>query len=186
MTIFDDAKQSAYALWKNLGTVINPGKTKRSIDISKLISQGQFTKGPHEIANNMQKHFCEIGKKLQQTIPQLEERYINYLQLHIENRFFLAPANSEEVSKEISNLIRKACGPDNIATKILHLCPYIFAQNLSKIYNRVIEKGEYPTQLKLAKVNALYKKGQRHVAYNYRPNSLLSCFNEVMENILAK
>ena len=61
MRIFDDAKQSAYALWKNLGPVINPGKKKRSIGISKLLFQGQFTKDPHEIANNMNKHFCEFG-----------------------------------------------------------------------------------------------------------------------------
>ena len=104
MIIFDDAKQSVYALWKNLGPVINPGKKKRSIGISKLLFQGQFTKDPHEIANNMNKHFCEIGMKLQQTIPQLEERYTNYLPGQIENSFFLAPTNSEEVLKEISNL----------------------------------------------------------------------------------
>ena len=53
MRIFDDAKQSAYALWKNLGPVINPGKKKRSIGISKLSFQGQFTKDPHEIANDI-------------------------------------------------------------------------------------------------------------------------------------
>ena len=104
MGIFDDAKQSAYALWKNLGPVINPGKRKMSIGISKLLFQGQFTKDPHEIANNMNKHFCEIGKKLQQTLPQLEERYTNHLPGHIENSFFLAPTNSEEVLKETSNL----------------------------------------------------------------------------------
>ena len=58
MRIFDNAKQSAFALWKNLGPVINPGKKKRSTGISKLLFQGQFTKAPHEIANNMNKHFC--------------------------------------------------------------------------------------------------------------------------------
>ena len=104
MRIFDDAKQSAYALWKNPGPVINPWKKKRSIGISKLLFQGQFTKDPHEIANNMNKHFCKIGMKLQQTISQLEERYTNYLPGQVENSFFLAPTNSEEVLKEMSNL----------------------------------------------------------------------------------
>ena len=79
MRIFDDAKQSAYALWNNLGPVINPGKKKRSIGISELLFQGQFTKDLHEITNNTNKHFCEIGMKLQQTISQLEERYNHYL-----------------------------------------------------------------------------------------------------------
>ena len=104
MRIFDDAKQSVYALWENLGPVINPGKKKTSIGISQLLFQGQFTKDPYQIANNMNKHFCKIGMKSQQTIPQLEERYTNYLPGQIENSFFLAPTNSEEVLKEISSL----------------------------------------------------------------------------------
>ena len=46
--------------------------------------------------------------------------------------------------------------------------------------------GEYPTQLKIAKVIALFKKGQKSQLNNYRPISLLSCFNKMFEKILSK
>ena len=57
---------------------------------------------------------------------------------------------------------------------------------MSKIYNHAIEQGEYPTQLKIAKVIALYKKGERYKPNNYRLISLLSCFNKVFEKIICK
>ena len=46
--------------------------------------------------------------------------------------------------------------------------------------------GEYPTQLKIAKVIALFKKGQKTQPNNYRPISLLSCFDKIFEKILSK
>ena len=47
-------------------------------------------------------------------------------------------------------------------------------------------KGEYPTQLKIAKVTALYKKGEKYSPGNYRPISLLSCLNKIFEKLLCK
>ena len=41
-------------------------------------------------------------------------------------------------------------------------------------------KEEYPTQLKIAKVIALYKKGEKYSQGNYRPISLLSCPNKML------
>ena len=46
--------------------------------------------------------------------------------------------------------------------------------------------GEYPTELKIAKVIALFKKGQKTQPTNYRPISLSSCFNKMFEKILSK
>ena len=43
-----------------------------------------------------------------------------------------------------------------------------------------IEKGEYPTELKIAKVIPIFKKG------NYLPISLLSVFNKRLEQLICK
>ena len=40
-------------------------------------------------------------------------------------------------------------------------------------------KGEYSAQLKIAKVIALYKKGEKYNLRNYRPIRLLSCLNKL-------
>ena len=49
-----------------------------------------------------------------------------------------------------------------------------------------MEIGQYPIQLKIARVIALYKKGDKCMPNNYRPISLLSCFNKIFEKILCK
>ena len=45
---------------------------------------------------------------------------------------------------------------------------------------------EYPVQMKMAKFIALYKKGKRYEANNYRPISLLSIFNKLLEKLLCR
>ena len=54
------------------------------------------------------------------------------------------------------------------------------------IYNKSIECVQYPNGLKLAKVAAIYKKGMIHIADNYRPISLLICFNKIFEKLIHK
>ena len=68
----------------------------------------------------------------------------------------------------------------------MQLCPDIFSNNLTKIYNRAIQTGVYPHEMKLAQVIALYKKGGRHDPNNYRPISHLSIFDKIFEKILRK
>ena len=46
--------------------------------------------------------------------------------------------------------------------------------------------GDYPTQLNIAKFIALFEKGPKTQPNNYRPLSLLSCFNKIFEKILSK
>ena len=55
---------------------------------------------------------------------------------------------------------KKLLGDRDIGAKMIKLCPDIFSENLAKIYNSSITKGEYPKQLKIAKVITLFKRGK--------------------------
>ena len=73
----------------------------------------------------------------------------------------------------------------SIGAKIILLCPDFFANNLTTIFNKALEIGEYPTLLKIVKVIPLYKMGQKCQANNHRPISLLSSFNKnIWKNIM--
>ena len=103
------------------------------------------------------------------------------------NSFFIEPICTDDVGLEIRHLNRKkAPDPDCIGGKLIQLCPDIFSNNLTKIYNRAIQTGVYPHAMKLAQVIALYKKGARYDPNNYRPISLLSIFDKIFEKILCK
>ena len=73
-----------------------------------------------------------------------------------------------------------------IGTKIIKLCPEIFANILEKNYNRAIKMGIYPDDMKIAKVIALFKKDKKFDPNNYRPISLLSHFDIIFQKILCK
>ena len=113
--------------------------------------------------------------------------YKEYLPARVMNSFFIEPICNDDVGLEIRHLNpKKAPGPDCIGGKLIQLCPDIFSDNLTKIYNRAIQTGVYPHDMKLAQVIALYKKGARHDPNNYRPISLLSIFDKIFEKILCK
>ena len=67
--------------------------------------------------------------------------------------FYLEPFTSNDIICEIKRLRHnKSPGHDLIGSKVIKLCPEIFATNLSKIYNWGIENGKYPNDILLYKL----------------------------------
>lgn len=134
----------------------------------------------------MNNYFCLIGKNLASDIPP-GRHYKTYLNNRVIDTIFLEPIHEEEVSKEIKGLNnRKSPGHDNISPKILKACEPFIKSTLTSPYNFSIETATYPSNLKIAKVFALYKKKSMYLPENYRPISLLSCIDKIFENLLHK
>ena len=186
--IFDSKTMSAKTLWKHLNNLINTKRKTGPSRIDKILYNGSVYFESKDIATKMNDHFCTIGPKLKQKLPECEENsYKKFLLPNIMNSFYLNDVLFEEVYKEIEKLNpRKSTGPDGIGIKIVKLCPEIFAYNLTKVYNKSISEGIYPDELKTARVLALYKKGSKSDPNNYRPISILSCFNKIFERLVCK
>ena len=92
----------------------------------------------------------------------------------------------QEVIKTISHMdASKACGPDRIPTKLIKMVAAYVAEPLSKIFNKSIEEGIYPTQWKLATVKPVFKaKGSPAEPKSYRPISLLPCLSKIFEKLI--
>ena len=102
---------------------------------------------------------------------------MDYLPPRINDSFYLAPICKDDLLFEIKKMkSMKAPGHDSIGTKIIQLCPDIFAENLSKLFNNSISQGVYPNALSGIKANPK----------NYRSISLLSHFDKIFENISCK
>ena len=55
---------------------------------------------------------------------------------------------------------------------------------LSHIFNRSLLTGIVPSQLKIAKVNPIFKSGDNQVFSNYRPISILPSISKILEKIM--
>ena len=55
---------------------------------------------------------------------------------------------------------------------------------LAFLFNYSFTVGEVPKSLKIAKVIPIHKKGSKVTMSNYRPISLLSIFNKIMEKLM--
>ena len=79
----------------------------------------------------------------------------------------------------------KASGPYSIDYEILHLIKLIIAEPLSRIINLSFEKAKYFDNLKISKAIPVYKdKGSNLDSGNYRPISLLSNINKIVEKLM--
>ena len=90
---------------------------------------------------------------------------------------------------EIMNIIkslnpRKGTGPNSIPVSILQLIANNICQPLSLIFNLSFSSGKYPDILKIAKTIPIFKKGSHLLVTNYRPISLLSSLNKILEKLL--
>ncbi|CAG2222863.1 unnamed protein product [Mytilus edulis] len=127
------------------------------------------------------------------------------------NKFIIPPVKVSELFAEITKLdVKTSSGSDNIGPKILKLSApfiassltYIFnrmidtgiypsvlkklsapfiASSLTYIFNRMIDTGIYPSVLKNAKVAPIFKSGEKNVASNYRPISVLPTLSKLIE-----
>ena len=154
--LFTNNKDSSYNIWKHLGRIIDPGKHRKS-HLNKLYHNEKFYTDWHTVSNLMNDYFSSVGIKLQQQFRYVDNNLYEFAAPRLLISFYISNISIQDIVTEIPRLnTNKAVGFDNIGAKIIRMFPEIFAYNLAKIFNRAIEKAEYPTQLKIARVIALY------------------------------
>ena len=93
--------------------------------------------------------------------------------------------NTDIVKKKLSMLLsNKALGPDETHPKILKEAAEELCIPLKKIVKLSMDGGKVPEVWKLAKVTAIFKKGEKNMACNYRPVILTCIASNVLESIV--
>ena len=78
----------------------------------------------------------------------------------------------------------KSQGPNGIPYKILYLVKQKLSELLSEIFNISFSTGNYPDILKVGKVVPIHKKGSPIEVSNYRPITLLSNIDKILEKMM--
>ena len=90
------------------------------------------------------------------------------------------------VLKILKNIkIHKAMGPDGIPNILLKTCAEEISYVLSAIFQYSLDTGTLPLDWRNANVTPVFKKGDRHLAENYRPVSFTSVSCKIMEHIIC-
>lgn len=97
------------------------------------------------------------------------------------------PCNEVEVTRIIESLPNKtSSGCDRLSNVLLKKLKLSVRLPIMILINQSLLKNKFPNELKIARVIALHKGGEKNEMDNYRPISLLSVISKVLEKIVHK
>ena len=139
------------------------------------------------IANAFNNYFANVGKNLANAIPKVHKSPFDFLTDPSNNSFYISPPAENEIQDQISKLkTDKVAGPFSRPVKILKVLKIVIAKPLETSFNISFTTGIVPNSFKAAEVIPAYKKGSQTNLCNYRPVSLLSIFNKLLEKLMCK
>ena len=103
----------------------------------------------------------------------------------LKERMGVLVINEDEVRTKLCNLnVNKSSGPDGIHPRILRELSNQLCIPLTLLFNESLSCGTLPAEWKEGLVSAIFKKGSRKNAGNYRPVSLTSIVCKCMEQCI--
>jgi hypothetical protein len=183
---FESCKDDARKTWKTINSLRDHKPDNDNLPEFMTFNGQQITNG-HEIVNNLNAYFSEIGNKLTESIDSPNVSFETYLSIPAQEAFNFQPITPEQVENIIDKLQPKnSCAADGISSKLLKkIKPYI-CRPLSFLINQSFQTGRFPNILKVARVKALFKKGDVHDPNNYRPISILPAVSKIFEKAIQK
>ncbi|KAL0871061.1 hypothetical protein ABMA27_004866 [Loxostege sticticalis] len=160
------------------------GRVTSSVDEVVLKAfEGQSIK---EIVNNFAKGFDKAVKNI---IPTCNVNLLSPSKYSRPNNssLYFQKATRDKVNKIIKKLCsRKAPGSDNIGVSDIKCMNTEGATAIANLINASVETGIYPDELKIGCVRPIHKKGRRDDFLNYRPVTLLSSIDKIVEKYVCE
>lgn len=183
---FNENANNIKNTWKGIKDIITL-RPKNAKTPTKLVVDNTTLSDTRNIANAFNDYFSKIGDQLANSIPETHRSPFDYLTPTPNNSFYLFPVTTREIEEEINNLNpKKASGPYSIPTDLLKLLKTYLSKPLELLFNLSFSKGVVPSKFKIARVIPVHKKGSYEQLNNYRPISLLSIFNRLLEKVMYK
>ena len=182
---FSTNKNNIQKIWKGIKEIINI-KSKNFDHPTCLKSADGAITDPVAISTSFNDYFTSIADNILASRKyEGKKSYRDFLATRLTENFVFKEIEETEIVTIISSLCKsKSSGPNSIPTFLLHLLKNEIATPLNNIFNLSFRLGVHPDILKVSKTIPIYKKGSRLLVSNYRPISLLSNLNKILEKIV--
>ena len=183
-SFFEENKNDAKKTWEGIRDIVNISKKNRTSP-SKLVFQNNVFTETDKMAEAYNNFFVNIGKTVEDKIPQVPQHFSSFLENNVQNSIFLTSVDDKEVLSMLHKLnSSKSCGPSSISTNLLKTHADLFCEPIKMVINNSFLEGKFPDLLKIANVCPIFKKSDRNKCENYRPISLLSNLSKVFERAM--
>ena len=189
---FDQCKHDTKKTWQSINEVLmrgNPGANEQELPSQINLNGTTFTDN-NSIANALNKHFSTVGLQISNSFQNSGVQQVNYndyLNQNIETQFSFHPVTSSETEAVIHDLKSKpTTSGDGVSTSLIKAIQPVIVKPLTILFNQSISMCKFPDSLKVARVKALFKKGDKSEPNNYRPISILPSVSKVFEKLLLK
>ena len=172
--------------WEGIRKLVNV-KSNTNFSISQLNVNGSIIDDPTAITNSFNDFFVNVGPVTEKTVPKVPNMSPEkFLKDRNQTDFILAHISENEILDIIQALPNKGTGPASIPLKLLKLVVDLIILPLCRIINLSFSSGTFPEILKTQKIIPLHKGGSTQELNNFRPISLLSIFDKIIEKIMHK
>ena len=163
------------------------GKKQREIKPNFLIDNERVT-SRRVIANEFNKYFASLAANLNEVYSNDHLRirslpsFTDYLPKSITSSIFLRDCDCSEIVDIVSDL--KNGKSSDIPIHVIKKSCTVIAPYLVKYFNRCLQDGYFPCELKTGRISPIYKKDNEQLLENYRPVSTLPVFGKILEKII--
>ena len=171
--------------WKILNSALGRSKTTT---IQWLRVNGTDLTEPDKISEQFNKYFCNIASDILKESEEFDSSDISFESYITKfpkttSSFRFKRISPADVLHHVGKLKSSRSGA--IPTRFLKDGINEVANSLSFLYNRSIEEGSFPSNLKIASVCPIYKGvGHKDNPSNYRPISILPIIARVFEKLI--
>ena len=175
---FTETKDSK-SFWKTVNEATGKPKNKH-IGPLRDANNKEIT-NDYEKAELINSYFINIGKELAEKFPEADEPH--QFMYRVTPTVQVLEVNINKLKTDIKTIkINKASGPDGISSRSLAIAGTSALEGIVTVFKSSMAQSSFPNTWKIAKVNAIFKKGNPADVSNYRPISLLSIPSKLLES----
>ena len=177
---FESVRNDLKKTWQVINEITRNNNNNMDQNILKNFNEDAST-----IAENFAEQFI---KGVEGSIHSCEDKVFGTItNTAVNNSIFLEEASIEEIDGIIKKMdTNKGPGADGIRMRDIKANSAVMSRSLTKLLNCWMRDAKMPCLLKSAVVRPIYKSGTKSDYGNYKPISILSAIEKIMEEVLVR